>query len=118
MTTPDRSILPDNGNSANLDPPSANQSFTICCAECGDTLSSHLPNCPGVLFAGYDSGRGAATVMVYPTTGGSFSTHADAVRALDFYSRLGPVEMRLQDGRIFNFMDLDHLLPEDDAVER
>jgi hypothetical protein len=90
----------------NCEPPSAPQSFTIRCAECGDTYGSHLPHCPGVLAIGYDTGRGAASMVVYPDAGSSMGKHNDALGTLRFYSIFGPVEMDMEDGRVISFMDL------------
>lgn len=75
------------------------QTFTIRCAECADELGSHLPNCPGVIAAGYAApGLGAFTSTTYPKVGGNHTTHRDALRALRFYLMFGPVELRFEDG--------------------
>lgn len=85
------------------------QSFTIECAMCDEPEpGSHLPHCPGVIAAGYDTaGAGAFSSVVYPEAGQSFGRHASAFGALRFYSIWGPVELRLADGRVFGVDDLD-----------
>jgi hypothetical protein len=120
MPTPDPAIVahptdsadldtgPGTGPGAGLDPIERPQTFTIRCMECADTYGSHLPNCPDVIAAGYDTaGRGAFSSRVYPAVGSSFCVHENAFRALDFYSRLGPVALHLEDGRVVSFLDLD-----------
>lgn len=93
---------------ANFPPLNEPQSFTIRCAECADEFGAHLPHCPGVLAAGYDSpGLGAFSSTVYPSVGGNFCKHQSALSALRFYSRWGPVELHLQDGRVIGFDELD-----------
>ena len=83
------------------------QSFTIRCAECGDDFGAHLPGCPDVIAAGYAvPGLGAFTSTVYPTVGGNFTNHEDALRAFRFYLMFGPVELRFEDGNILTMDDL------------
>jgi hypothetical protein len=92
---------------ANLDTSAEPQSFTIRCAECADALGAHLPNCPGVLAAGYDApGLGAFSSTVYPAVGANFAKHQSALSALRFYLMWGPVELHFADGRVITFEDL------------
>ncbi|MCD0443454.1 hypothetical protein LO763_07420 [Glycomyces sp. A-F 0318] len=100
-------IVAESAGKANLDPPTEPQSFTIRCAECADERNSHLPHCPGVVAAGYDSpGLGAFSSTVYPSVGGNFCKHESAFGALRFYAIWGPVELHLEDGRVIAFDDL------------
>jgi hypothetical protein len=92
---------------ANLSSLSQPQAFTIRCAECGDEENTHLPHCPGVVAAGYDTVEvGAFSSTVYPRAGGSYCTHASALGALRFYLMFGPVELHLADGSVFGMDDL------------
>jgi hypothetical protein len=100
-------IVAQAADEPNFDPPTDPQSFTICCAECASEPGSHLPDCPGVVAAGYDSpGLGAFSSTVYPSVGGNFCKHESAFGALRFYALWGPVELHLQDGRVIGFDDL------------
>jgi hypothetical protein len=102
-----RDIVAHTSGGANFKGLSEPQSFTIRCAECDDELGSHLPNCPGVIAAGYDSpGQGAFSSTVYPSVGGNFCTHKSALSALRFYLMFGPVELHLADGRVLSMDDL------------
>ncbi|MEU5154588.1 hypothetical protein [Glycomyces sp. NPDC021274] len=101
-------IVAQTADEPNFEPPTDPQSFTIRCAECADELGAHLPHCPGVLAAGYDTaGYGAFSGTVFPEPGGTFGKHQSAFSALRFYSRWGPVELHLQDGRVIGFDELD-----------
>jgi hypothetical protein len=107
MSTPDSTIVAHPTDRAKRDSLAAPQSFTIRCAECADTEDSHLPHCPGVVAAGYDTvGTGAFSSTVYPKAGGNFCSHESALGALRFYLMFGPVELHLADGSVFTFEDL------------
>lgn len=94
-------------DTAKLDSSDKAQSFTIQCAECADEIGSHLPDCPGVLAAGYHAPElGAFTSTVYPKVGSNFTKHRDAARALRYYLMFGPVELRFEDGNILTMDDL------------
>lgn len=101
MSTPDPAIVAYRSDKTKPDSLKEPQSFTIRCAECADELGTHLPHCPGVLAAGYDTaGYGAFSASVFPEAGGTFGKHQSAFGALRFYLRFGPVEMHLASGRI------------------
>ncbi|HEU5129128.1 MAG TPA: hypothetical protein VFU12_14165 [Glycomyces sp.] len=91
---------------ANLNPPRAPQTFTIRCAGCDGDEGRHLAECPGALAIGYDTGRGAVSMRVYPEAGASFGKHADALGSFRFYSVFGPVEMHMEDGTVVTFDEL------------
>ena len=105
------------GNSK-LQPPTEPQPFTIRCAECADDLGEHLPECPGVLAASYDTaGNGAFSSTVYPRAGGNFASHDHAIGALRFYAMWGPVELHLEDGTVVSFMALYDGLDTDPHID-
>lgn len=80
--------------------------FTIRCAGCDGDEGAHVPECPGTLATGYDTGRGAASMRVYPEAGASFGKHADALGSFRCYSIFGPVEMHPEDGTVVAFDEL------------
>lgn len=107
MSTPDSAIVAHPADRTKHDSLAVPQSFTIRCAECGDEEGSHLPHCPGVVAAGYDTVEtGAFSSTVYPKAGGNFCSHKSALSALRFYLMFGPVELHLADGSVFTFEDL------------
>ncbi|THV35728.1 hypothetical protein [Glycomyces buryatensis] len=107
MSTPDKAIVAHPTDKSKHDSGGVPQSFTIRCAECADDLGSHLPHCPGVIAAGYDTIEvGAFSSTVYPKAGGNFCTHDNALGALRFYLMFGPVELHLADGSVFTMEDL------------
>lgn len=107
MSTPDSTIVAHPADRTKRDSLSEPQSFTIRCAECADDPHRHLPNCPGVVAAGYDTVQtGAFSSTVYPKAGGNFCSHESALGALRFYLMFGPVELHLADGSVFTFEDL------------
>lgn len=67
MSTPDPAIVAHPADNTKPDSLVALQSFKIRCAECADEFGEHLPDCPGVIAAGYDApGLGAFSSTVSP----------------------------------------------------
>lgn len=110
MSTPDPAIVAHPADNTKPDSLVALQSFKIRCAECADEFGEHLPDCPGVIAAGYDApGLGAFSSTVYPEVGANFCKHQNALSALRFYLLFGPVELLLEDGRVLGMDDLPSL---------